>query len=74
MQTRSQSLFPSPVHAASGTAPVGLRRGAWQPQVSRQPALQPARVDAASGRPARELLRGLVAWLQRARALNSQVL
>lgn len=62
MNTRSQLSFPiSP-------------RAAWQPAVAHPAPARPAAADTLSGRPARQLLRGLLLWLQRARALNSQAL
>ena len=60
MSTRSQLSFP-----------ISLR-GAWQPAVARPAPVRPAAAETATGRPARQSLRGLVLWLQRARALNSQ--
>lgn len=69
MQTRSQALFPSSSNA-SAAGSRGVLRAAWQPSLAQQP----VRADAAVGHPLRQLLRGLLPWLQRARALNSQAL
>ncbi len=71
MKTRSHPLFHAPAHVASALPVVGLRRGVWQPALQPKPAARPSTLG---GRPLLQSLRGLVAWLQRARALNSQVL
>ncbi|MBU6440659.1 MAG: hypothetical protein KGJ03_01965 [Betaproteobacteria bacterium] len=75
MKTRSAvSMFSLPAQACATPASVMLRRGAWIPEAPRsvgQPALRPAVV---TGQPVREALRGLLAMLQRARALNSRTL
>ena len=75
MKTRSAiSLFSLPAQACAAPASVMLRRGAWLPEAPHsvgRPALRPAVV---TGQPVREALRGLLAMLQRARALNSRTL
>ena len=71
MKTRSATLYHAPAHGAAALPVVGLRRGVWQPAL--RPS-QPSRQSALSGHPLLQSLRGLVAWLQRARGLNSQVL
>ncbi len=69
MKTRSQSSFPMFRPAAAGLP--GLRRGSPSPSFKHERVAPALPVDAAGGRPAREALRGLLQWLQRARALNS---
>ncbi len=74
MKTRSATLYHAPAHGAAALPVVGLRRGVWQPALRPSQPSQPSRQSALSGHPLLQSLRGLVAWLQRARALNSQVL
>lgn len=71
MTTRSQTLFSIVAPAAAQGA---VRRAAWQPTLQQQTAARRATVDALSGLPVRQALRGLLGWLLRARALNSQAL
>ena len=69
MKTRSHSS--SPMFPAAAAVLPGLCRGLLPPSFTQQRVAPALPVDAAGGRPAREALRGLLQWLQRARALNS---
>ncbi|WP_297911263.1 hypothetical protein [Thiomonas sp.] len=75
MNTRSaNSLSPLFAQSCAGSASIALRRGSWSPDVERATVRQAARPLSVSGQPVREVLRGLLAMLQRARALNSRTL
>ena len=72
MQSRAaSSLFPAAAQACAPATPTLLRRGAWLPDAPRGTAGQALRPVTVTGQPVREVLRGLLAMLQRARALNS---
>ena len=75
MQSRSaSSLFPRPAPACAPAASIPLRRGVWLPDSPRGTSGQALRPATVAGQPLREALRGLLAMLQRARALNSRAL
>jgi hypothetical protein len=75
MNTRSaNSLSPLFAQSCAGSASIALRRGSWSPDDERATVRQAARPLSVSGQPVREVLRGLLAMLQRARALNSRTL
>jgi hypothetical protein len=70
----ANSLSPRFAQSCAGSASIALRRGSWSPAAERAIVRQVPRPLSVSGQPVRDAMRGLLAMLQRARALNSRSL